>query len=165
MQVTTYSGGMTFNEADVRRRGNGRFDNKVGSQPEVSLGEKPVEVTYHRDIGIPSNLTVPQREVACDYTGHAERERYKDQFNFIPKLERVDLRECQVIEVSVSESRVSKILVRVPHPTSARDDIVMVLRPGETKKHPWTVVTNWVNRRSDAHCTLDRSKYADPTAA
>lgn len=156
---------MAFNEANIRRQRNGQFDNKVGSLPEVTLGRRPAEVTYHRDIGLPSNITVPQREILCAYTDHAERERYKDRYSFIPKLERVDLRECQIIEVTVSENRVSKILVRVPHPTSAQDDIVMVLRPGATKKHPWTVVTNWVNRRDDAHNTLDRSKYADPRVA
>lgn len=156
---------MTFNEADVRRQGNGRFDNKVGSRPEVALAERPAEVTYHRDIGLPSNITVPQREVTCEYTGHAERERYKDRYSFIPKLEKVNLRDCEVIEVTVAENRVSKVLVRVPHPTSSRDDIVMVLRPGAKKDQPWTVVTNWVNRRSDKHRSLDRSKYADPNAA
>lgn len=155
---------MTFNEADVRRDGSGRFDNKVGSRPEVSLGERPTEVTYHRDIGIPSNITVPQREVACDYTGHADRARYNDRYGTIPKLEKLDLRECDVVEVSVAEGRVSKLVVRTPHPTDARNDIVMVLRPGESKKHPWAVVTNWINSRNDTHRSLDRTKYADPTA-
>jgi hypothetical protein len=157
---------MTFNEANVRRQTDGRFDNKVGSQPEVALFQKPAdEITYHRDIGIPSNVTVPQREIFCEYTGHADRERENDRYNYIPKLDKVDLRECQVIEVSVSGGRVSKLLVRVPHPSSNQDDIVMVMRPGEHKKQPWTIVTNWVNRRSDKHRTLDRSKYADPAAA
>lgn len=155
--------GMTFDEASVNRSTTGQFSEKRGSSAEISL--RPPEVTYHRDIGIPSNVTVPQRVVKCEYIGHADRERYAEKYGHIPRLDEVDLAAADVVEVAVSEGRVSKLLVRVPHPTSERDDIVMVLRPGETKKHPWTVVTNWVNRKNDKHSTLDRSKYADPAAA
>lgn len=157
---------MTFNEASVNRATTGQFSEKRGSQPEVALFNKPAdEVTYHRDIGIPSNVTVPQRVVKCEYIGHADRERFDEKYGHIPRLDDVDLSTADVVEVAVSEGRVSKLLVRVPHPTSRQDDIVMALRPGATKKHPWTVVTNWVNRKNDKHGTLDRSKYADPAAA
>lgn len=154
---------MTFNEANVRRDTAGQFSEKRGARPEVSL--RPAETTYHRDIGIPSNVTVPQRVVKCEYGGHADQERFEEKYGQIPRLDSVDLASADVVEVAVAEGRVSKLLVRVPHPTSAQDDIVMVLRPGETKRSPWTVVTNWVNRKNDKHSTLDRSKYADPAAA
>lgn len=148
---------MTFNESNIRRDTAGKFSEKQGSAPNLSLS---AEKTYHRDIGIPTNVTVPQRTVSCEYSGHADRERFDDRYGTIPRLDDVDLTTADVVEVSTTDNKLSKLLVRVPHPEDNTLDVVMAIRPGETKKHPWLVVTSWLNKRNDTHQTLDRSKYA-----
>lgn len=149
---------MTFNEASVNRNRAGKFSHKNGSAPGMSL--RAEEKTYHRDIGLPTNVTVPKRSVKCEYTDHADRGRYDDRYGIIPRLEEVDLGAADVVEVSTTNGRISKLLVRVPHPEDEKVDIVMAIRPGEEKHDPWNVITNWLNERSDKHQTLDRSKYA-----
>lgn len=149
---------MTFQESNIRRDGAGKFSEKRGSAPSFSL--PPDEKTYHRDIGLPSNVTVPQKKVKCEHTGHSDRERWDDRYGVIPKVEEVDLATADVVEVTTSNNRISKLLVRVPHPEDETLDVVMAIRPGEDKREPWRVVTNWLNKRNDTHHTLDRSKYA-----
>lgn len=149
---------MTFNESNIRRDRGGKFSEKRGSASNITL--RAEEKTYHRDIGLPSNVTVPQRKVKCEHTGHSDRERWGDRYGVIPKVEEVDLTTADVVEVTTANNRISKLLVRVPHPEDETLDVVMAIRPGEDKRDPWRVVTNWLNKRNDTHQTLDRSKYA-----
>jgi len=119
------------------------------------------EVTYHRDIFIPTNVTVPQRAVDVEYLDHAAKACADDRYGSIPRVRRINLADprVQIIEVTLDAEtrRLTKILIRFPHPERAADDIVLVLR---TRRGPWLAVTTWVNRRDDKHRTLDRSKYA-----
>jgi hypothetical protein len=122
------------------------------------------EITYHRDIFIPTNITVPQRVVSVTYHEHAVKATKDDRYGSIPKAREVDLANpsVQIIEVTVDAEtrRLTKILIRLPHPDRERDDIVLVLRTPEVKTGPWLAVTTWVNRRDDKHRTLDHSRYA-----
>jgi len=122
------------------------------------------EITYHRDIFIPTNITVPKRVVGVVYADHAVKATADDRYGSIPKAREVDLAHpsVQIIEVTVNAEtrRLTKILIRLPHPTRERDDIVLVLRTPALKTGPWLAVTTWVNRRDDKHRTLNHSKYA-----
>jgi len=123
---------------------------------------RSAEITYHRDIFIPSNVTVPQRAVPVEYADHAARACKDDRYGSIPGVKSVNLADpgVQIIEVTLDADtrRLTKILIRLPHPERDTDDIVLVLRtrPG---KAPWLAVTTWLNRRDDKHSTLNRSKY------
>ena len=118
------------------------------------------EVTYHRDIFIPTNVTVPARTVKVEYSGHALAESAADRYGSVPRVTHVNLAHpaVQIIEVTLdAQTRaLAKVLVRIPSSANVLDDIVLVLRPA---RGAWLAVTTWLNRRDDKHRTLDRSKY------
>ena len=121
---------------------------------------RSAEITYHRDIYIPTNVTVPARVVTVEYVDHAVKESQSDRYGSIPRVQSLNLADprVQIIEVTLDADtrRLTKILARFPHPERDTDDIVLVLR---TRRGPWLAVTTWVNRRDDKHSTLNRSKY------
>lgn len=105
-------------------------------------------------------MTLPRGSVALAYTTHAERAARGDQYgDFTPWLPAsLSITPDMVVEVELMDGYKcpSKVVVRVP--LEGTDiDLVLVLRPG--RHGLWHVVTVWANERSDAHRTLDRSKY------
>lgn len=119
------------------------------------------EVTYHRDIFVPADVTAPAVTVLVEYHDHAVKESQSDRYGSIPRVTRINLAHpaVQHIEFTIDKNsrRLTKILVRFPHPERDTDDIILVLR---VRRGAWLAVTTWVNRRDDKHRTLDRSRYA-----
>ena len=132
----------------------------VGNMPYTGNMNRSEEITYHRDIFIPTNVTVPAKAVDVEYAPHAVKASSDDRYGSIPRVRRINLADprLQIIEVTldVETRKLTKILVRFPHPERSQDDIILVLR---TRPKAWLAVTTWVNRRDDKHHTLDRSKY------
>ena len=109
---------------------------------------------YHADVRLPVGFIAPTGRVALKWTRHAEQALDNDRYGNIPKFNTATLDNLKVIEVGVENNRVMKILFRGS--IDADRDLCMVLIPGKT----WIVKTVWVNLRTDAHRTLDRSRYA-----
>lgn len=153
---------MTFNEADVRRSAVGRFSDKIGSQPELAL-TRPKK--YHRDLGFPSNFTPSPKPIHLTYSRHAEGASHDDRYGTIPKFEKLDPKDADLIEVEIENGKAVKYLYRAPVPGAHRGkelDVCLAVMPGETKRDPWFVKTVWFNERDDLHRTLDASKYDKP---
>lgn len=110
---------------------------------------------YHAEIGLPQGFRMPTDRVSLVWTRHADRARVDDRYCEIPRFATIPLASFTPIEVGVEAGRVAKLVVR-GHYTSELD-VVFVLIPNGSK--PWLVKTVWVNKRSDVHRTLDRSKY------
>lgn len=115
------------------------------------------EKTFHYSIGLPSNFTRPEHLVRLAYTLHA---RKRAAFKFGNELRlpgALNLSKFQVIEVTMTGNKVSKLVVRGAY--TEKRDIVFVIVPRRDK---WLCVTVWPNDKCDIHKTLDRSKYSIP---
>lgn len=107
---------------------------------------------YHRDIGIPDNITLRPPQRTLSWTVHALNELIQDSIEPPPH----ELaRDAACIEVTVNQDgTVWRWLFRqyfTPY-----QDILLVVQPnGE-------VVTCWTNDVTDTHRTLDTSLYDRP---
>lgn len=110
---------------------------------------------FHSDIRLPTGFVAPTNRVSLRWSRHADEARLSDRYITIPRFKTATLGRLKVIEVGVQAGKVVKILFRGR--LDDDHDVCMVLRPAG--KDNWTVVTVWVNVVSDAHKTLDRSKY------
>ncbi len=113
------------------------------------------ERLYHSSIRLPDGFVAPTGKVELRWTSHAKSEAVKDRYAAIPEFKALTLKRFQVIEVGVTNGRVSKIVFRGR--LDDTNDVVIVLIPNGSK--PWTVKTCWINRKTDTHRTLDNSKY------
>jgi len=110
---------------------------------------------YHFEIGLPKGFRLPDYVVALVWTRHAQQASRNDRYRDIPQWKALNLASCETIEVEVTNKRVDKVVVRTS--LDSTNDVVYVLIPKGSQ--PWVVKTVWINRQSDTHKTLDRSKY------
>jgi hypothetical protein len=113
------------------------------------------ETLYHSEIRLPRGFVAPTGRVELSWTRHADSERTKDRYAEIPKFKGLSLKRFSVVEVGMVGGTVSKIVFRGR--LDDINDVVIVLIPNGNR--PWTVKTAWINRKTDAHKTLDRSRY------
>lgn len=71
-----------------------------------------------------------------------------------------DGRCWELIELEAEGEQITKYVFR--RPVDATRSLVIVLRPASQNDGLWiaNVITAWTNLNTDAHKTLDRSKYA-----
>jgi hypothetical protein len=111
---------------------------------------------YHKDIRLPPHFRgLPAATVQVKWTRHAEDARSNDRYGYIPKHERLNLREAETIEVGIEDGRLVHLLLRMPY--DGKRDILFALRPVAGK--PWVIKTVWLNRTNDRHKTLNKSRY------
>lgn len=125
---------------------------------------------FHKKVGIPDKVIVPEGKIYLEKTKHAEKEakdsRYleKDEEKLdIP--DSISLTEENVFEIETDEnSIIEKIGCRVDYDSDR--DLCMALAAPEggmfSPTSKWAVKTVWINRVDDAHNTLDKSKYDSP---
>lgn len=106
---------------------------------------------YHKDIYMPK-LPMPNGIFKLEYSEHAKREAFRDRYGAIRLPSQLITQDATIIEVEVINRKPTKILYRLPY--DINHDIMLAVKPGE-----WFVKTVWINRKSDNHRTLDRSKY------
>lgn len=115
---------------------------------------------YHRSIGFPANLRLPNGMYCLIYTRHArnaaKQDRYGNLLASLPKF--LDTASAKPIEVSTdSRGHAIKILYRV-HLTNAIDLAIVVL----PQRSGWIVKTVFGNDRNDHHSTLRSGVYTKP---
>lgn len=116
------------------------------------------ELLYHKDIGFPEDINLPagfDPVMTLRYSNHAQQEAQKDIYGDIKLPPRVDVRRGQTIEIAVSGTLVTKMVIRFPYDDTR--DITMVIQPEDG-----FVRTVWLNDKTDQHTSLNRAKYADP---
>lgn len=113
------------------------------------------ELLYHKEIGFPAGFRAPRDLVMVSYSTHALNAAKDDRYGDMHLPPRVRLSDFDVIEIGIIGRRVSKILFRAE--LDDERDLCMVLMPNG--RGPWRCKTVWINERSDAHKTLNASKY------
>lgn len=123
---------------------------KVGTVNKVFTMKR-----YHYQIGFPKGVTFAP-VFGIKYSLHAREQALEDRYGQLVKLPVHFLpRVAKIIEIEMEDEEVTKILYRQKYDENL--DIVVALIP-QAKM----VKTVWVNERSDAHRTLDRSQYDRP---
>lgn len=111
---------------------------------------------YHKDIGFPESLKVPEGIRNLRYSGHAKERfegKYKGQL-ILPSFIRIT--KNNLVEVSTDDNIIiNKVMVRTHYDN--RKDICVVFNPNSGK-----VVTLWINRKDDAHDSFDKTRYTIP---
>lgn len=113
---------------------------------------------WHTEIRLPDQYVAPEGKVALTYSAHAIAECTKDRNGTIRQFKCLTFKRFRTVEVETDggSGPVTKILVRGQY--DERNDIVMALVP--QVDGTYFVKTVWLNRTTDTHKTLDRSKYA-----
>lgn len=121
----------------------------------MSTRQAVKETLWHSEIRLPDGFHKPTQRVSLEWTSHALRAAQDDRYGTIPVRDTMTLEWYDVVEVATVGNRVTKLVMRGG--MNKTDDIVIVIRP--KRNGVWTVVTAWINRKTDAHKTLDHSKY------
>lgn len=104
---------------------------------------------YHRDVWMPFTLGFA---TLLKYSRHALTEAARDRYGSLSLPASISTQEAEVIEVEVVNGKPHKALLRTRH-DDKRDICIVVLLDTSVVK------TVWCNLRTDAHKTLDTSKY------
>lgn len=108
---------------------------------------------YHRDIGFPAGTLLHPPVTSLYYKHHAMQALDNDDMLRHRPLDLPDYAEC--IEVTTNpDGSVFRWVMRMP--VLPQQDLVLVIEVDGT------VVTAWVNARTDVHHTLNRSLYSIP---
>lgn len=100
----------------------------------------------------PELSLITRPRAALTWTRHAQERVRTKRVEF---SESVQIEKGQVVELELTHQRVSKLVIRQAQCPDW--DRVLVLVPnGEG----WTVVTCWLNRKTDTHKTLNRSRIS-----
>lgn len=122
---------------------------------------------FHTEIGLPEKALARWlgKSYNLRYTQHALGEILRDRYG-VPKKMPVTLRllRSQIFEMEMTGHFITKFAVRLSSLAEAFTaprpglDLILVLVP--TDDATLFVKTCWFNESTDAHATLDRSKYA-----
>jgi hypothetical protein len=106
---------------------------------------------YHRDVWMPFTLGFA---TLLKYSRHALTEAARDRYGSLNLPATIGTHEAEVIEVEIVNGKPHKALLRKAY--DAHRDICLVVLLDTS-----VVKTVWCNLRTDAHKTLDRSKYVE----
>lgn len=126
---------------------------------------------YHKDLGFPNTLHIPDFQVHLEYSHHAqERTKRKKlnqdgsesdtmlyDLNLLPKMVRISKENIFEIETK-NNKRCKKVLIRIKYDN--KRDMILVLQILHKKLAK--VVTLWLNARKDNHKTINMEKYTIP---
>lgn len=115
---------------------------------------------YHKTVGFPKDIVVPDRIFHLGYTNHA-RERARDRvkgFMVLPSI--VRLTQENLIEIHTDDNKFIKKAVVKLHYDKKRDIVlVMEIRYPEKKA---VVITLYYNKKNHSFETLDKTKFTKP---
>ena len=111
---------------------------------------------YNRQVHLPDNVLnlVPTGVFRLKYSRHATDECYRDK-KPIPMFRTITVDKNRVVEVYVESGNLVKFVFRMSF--SKDYDVVFVLAKSNNNLF---VITNWLNRVNDYHCTLHTSRLA-----
>lgn len=109
---------------------------------------------WHSEIRLPDNFVRPTGRMRLCYSQHAIRASLSDRYGEIRILKSITADRFDVVEVETHNGRTVKYVLRGSY--NDEFDIVLVIMPATPGGFVKTV---WLNRKSDRHSTLDRSRY------
>jgi hypothetical protein len=123
--------------------------------------ETDCKFVYHKTVGFPDTIIIPNRIFNLGYTNHARnraKQRVKGAFAVLPTF--VRLTNENLIEIHTDDNKFIKKAVVKLHYDKTRD-IVLVLDIKFPQKKA-VVVTLYYNLKNHSFDTLDKTKYNKP---
>lgn len=115
-------------------------------------------MVYHKNIGFPKTLVIPDVILSLTYTKHA-KERKDESYNLMVVPSVVRLQPSNVIEVHTEDNiNIKKTLIRIKY--TQTQDMILVLEPLFDQQAA-KVITLWVNNKKDHHKSL-KKQYDTP---
>lgn len=112
---------------------------------------------YHRNLGFPDTLKIPNSLFNLEYTNHAQERTILYNLKLLPKIVRINKDNVYEIETR-NNKRCRKVLIRIKYDNEK--DMVLVLQI--LRKKLARVVTLWINDNKDDHKTINIEKYTIP---
>lgn len=118
-------------------------------------------MNYHKDLGFPDTLTIPNVILHLQYTLHAQdrktREGKYNELKVLPTIIRTN--PSNIFEIETEDNvYCKKILIRIGY--DYKRDITLVLEPLSSTKAK--VITFWLNNKGDKHKNFNKDKYTIP---
>jgi len=110
-----------------------------------------METTYHREVYMPPAEVMAHKTYTLTYSRHAKEQCVNDRYGVISPIFSVSVDKNNLIELTVVNNIVEKLLVRVKH-NETTDLCLVFLKDGLVK-------TCWLCSRTDKHTTLKRGLY------
>jgi hypothetical protein len=115
---------------------------------------------YHKEIGFPPTLKFPQQKVQLYYTQHSVYQR-DDKYRDCEVPAMTHIQQKRVVEVETFDNTIiKKLVVRINYDDTYH--MVLVLAPLNENWLEAKVITFWLNRMTDLHPSLDKTKYSIP---
>lgn len=129
------------------------------SEP-IHWGEKDCKYIYHKTVGFPKDIVIPNRIFNLGYTTHAQN-RAKERVNGLMLLPTfVRMTPENLIEIHTDDNKYIKKAVVKLHYDKKRDIILVMEIQYEKKKA--VVITLYYNKKNHSFDTLDKTKYNKP---
>ncbi len=114
---------------------------------------------YHYETGIPFKLNLPTT-LDLHYSNHALRAAQNDRYGCIDLEDTIATKGAKVIEVETCDRTGNpiKVLIRKDH--DATTDVCFAIALNNSVGGKFVVKTVWLNKKSDLHRSLDKSRYA-----
>lgn len=114
---------------------------------------------YHKDVYFPDySIFEVENMIGCRFSRHFKHYLYSPDkkhnisvLGIVSAVNRVSL-EGELFELELTDGKVTKAVFRVPY--DDENDISIVFRNR-------TIITAWLNQKTDTHTTLDRYKYTE----
>jgi hypothetical protein len=108
---------------------------------------------YHRELGFPKTIILPQNPLYLIYSKHATVRYGENALNF--NLKKIKIKLEDIIEIRTKDNiKCSSLLVRKK--LDSNRDIILSLKISIKKA---VVITLWVNNKKDNHKTLNKNLY------
>lgn len=115
---------------------------------------------YHKTLGFPEKLVVPDIIVKLQYTIHAEERKKREgkyDLKVLPSVVKVN--SSNVFEIHTEDDIIcKKVAIRIHY--DHRRDIILILELINENKAK--VVTFWLNSKKDNHKNFKKEKYTIP---
>jgi hypothetical protein len=113
---------------------------------------------YHKEVGFPKEVEAFfGNSFQLALSNHAYRACHSDCYGDITPPTTVTITPENLFEVETTGNIVTKLAIRQPYNKEIDISIVLI-----TKQPISFVKTIWLNKASDKHYTLDKSKYTVP---
>lgn len=114
--------------------------------------------TYHKNIGFPETLAIPDVFVNLRYTRHALQRQHEDyKLKVAPKV--VKIYSGNIVEAATEDGvTLKKVLIRTNY--NKTHDMILVIEPDFTR-NLGRVITLWINHKKDQHQTCTK-QYDTP---
>lgn len=113
------------------------------------------DLKFHRSIGFPDSLLLPEGEYPITKTSHAKERSNVNEYGSFALPDTIEFSRRDIVEVKVRDKQVWRILIRQSY--NSEFDVCYVLEFPD-----YTLVTSWRNHKHDTRETVDKRDYNHP---